>query len=546
MSTFSDSVAPECVQTVSVRPGQTLFIPAGWICASAVPKQPTILLSGYFLTAEHMATHIKAHRMEGRLNLRQEFRFPYFRQLLWLFVGQVADRLRGSSVHNPVKTADVQAARDACAELLLPSDRHRRGGHEASSWEHDSGSGSTPNPELLDLAVLLKSPARRRSQVTHFGRRTSSRPARASSYYNSSSRIISFYERVCEDLQLERLGRDAPNSHRCLAVYTNILQLAGGSSTPRIFLSPPASPLTVIHPLPAIVSPIPGGTTVPTLTSRNSVSPGPHEQKKKAQRQQPPPPTGPPKQPAVSSISPSCASPVAAHQRPEFGRSSPTVPSVLERAWAQQPSPSLFPTAQFPAGLPMFNPPPEMLLETNPGLQPNPPPTPRNLKTSRHKHSFWSDTISVETEHHQQQSQRHMYEPPEEVEELNSSSHPEGAETTEAGETAVQAAKMVSEIRHFHEQLRVIEETVESNIRCVLNKKKKQKKKSTGMQVSSSNSENGITSPLLMSTRNTAGRTFDFGSGTSAKRGHPEASASSLFFIPVSCPSPPCTHSTHL
>uniref|UniRef100_UPI00398F2E14 histone lysine demethylase PHF8-like n=1 Tax=Pristiophorus japonicus TaxID=55135 RepID=UPI00398F2E14 len=78
----------------SVKQGQTLFIPTGWIHAVLTPLD-CIAFGGNFLHSLNIEMQLKAYEIEKRLNTADLFKFPNFETICWYVGKHLLDTFRG-------------------------------------------------------------------------------------------------------------------------------------------------------------------------------------------------------------------------------------------------------------------------------------------------------------------------------------------------------------------------------------------------------------------------------------------------------------------
>ncbi|KAJ1945906.1 JmjC domain-containing histone demethylation protein 1, partial [Linderina macrospora] len=78
VSFFAEHVK-QCFE-VRLKPGNTLFIPAGWIHAVFTPAD-TVVIGGNFLVMQSLNTHIGLYKLEARTKVPSRYRFPFFLKL---------------------------------------------------------------------------------------------------------------------------------------------------------------------------------------------------------------------------------------------------------------------------------------------------------------------------------------------------------------------------------------------------------------------------------------------------------------------------------
>jgi len=81
---FADLVPGQCFQ-VDVGPGETFFIPSGWIHAVYTPED-ALVFGGNFVTTSSIVRQLQVFEIEQRTRVRKIYRFPFFRQINWYFL----------------------------------------------------------------------------------------------------------------------------------------------------------------------------------------------------------------------------------------------------------------------------------------------------------------------------------------------------------------------------------------------------------------------------------------------------------------------------
>ncbi|KAM9325164.1 histone lysine demethylase PHF8 [Gastrophryne carolinensis] len=89
---FGDQV-DKCFRC-SVKQGQTLFIPTGWIHAVLTPVD-CLAFGGNFLHSLNVAMQLKAYEIEKRLSTADLFKFPNFESICWYVGKHLLDTFRG-------------------------------------------------------------------------------------------------------------------------------------------------------------------------------------------------------------------------------------------------------------------------------------------------------------------------------------------------------------------------------------------------------------------------------------------------------------------
>ena len=70
------------VTRVDLRPGDTAFIPAGWIHSVWTPED-SLVIGGNFLTRYDLDGQIKVTQIEKATNVSAKFRYPFFQMVMW-------------------------------------------------------------------------------------------------------------------------------------------------------------------------------------------------------------------------------------------------------------------------------------------------------------------------------------------------------------------------------------------------------------------------------------------------------------------------------
>ncbi|XP_053551318.1 histone lysine demethylase PHF8 isoform X2 [Bombina bombina] len=89
---FGDQV-DKCYRC-SVKQGQTLFIPTGWIHAVLTPVD-CLAFGGNFLHSLNIAMQLRAYEIEKRLSTADLFKFPNFESICWYVGKHLLDTFRG-------------------------------------------------------------------------------------------------------------------------------------------------------------------------------------------------------------------------------------------------------------------------------------------------------------------------------------------------------------------------------------------------------------------------------------------------------------------
>lgn len=92
LSFFGDQ-ADGCVRVV-VRPGNTLFIPSGWLHAVYTPVK-SLVFGGNFLHSFSFENQIKVWQTEKELGVEEKFSYPFFIEHLWYVLARYVLRVLG-------------------------------------------------------------------------------------------------------------------------------------------------------------------------------------------------------------------------------------------------------------------------------------------------------------------------------------------------------------------------------------------------------------------------------------------------------------------
>ncbi|EJK66427.1 hypothetical protein THAOC_12660 [Thalassiosira oceanica] len=74
------------VYQVTLKAGETLFIPSGWIHAVYTPMD-SLVFGGNFIHEHSLEMQLRIYKLEIRMRVDKKFKFPCYQMLLW-FVGQ--------------------------------------------------------------------------------------------------------------------------------------------------------------------------------------------------------------------------------------------------------------------------------------------------------------------------------------------------------------------------------------------------------------------------------------------------------------------------
>ncbi|KAG5371052.1 JmjC domain-containing histone demethylation protein 1 [Yarrowia sp. E02] len=86
-----DVMAPDTeIYTVHLSPGDTMYIPSGWIHAVHSP-QDSLVVGGNFITPLNTKTQIDIAGIEVRTKVPMKFRYPLFAGVMWHYIIQLLD-----------------------------------------------------------------------------------------------------------------------------------------------------------------------------------------------------------------------------------------------------------------------------------------------------------------------------------------------------------------------------------------------------------------------------------------------------------------------
>ncbi|XP_043200889.1 jmjC domain-containing histone demethylation protein 1-like [Amphibalanus amphitrite] len=91
---FGDTV--ERCGRIELRPGDTFFIPTGWIHAVYTPAD-SLVFGGNFLHSFAVEKQLKIARVEDATRVQQKYRYPFFTEMLWYVLERYVHCLLGRS-----------------------------------------------------------------------------------------------------------------------------------------------------------------------------------------------------------------------------------------------------------------------------------------------------------------------------------------------------------------------------------------------------------------------------------------------------------------
>ncbi|KAK4474141.1 hypothetical protein MN116_003443 [Schistosoma mekongi] len=106
------------VYYLHISPGQTIFLPSGWIHAVYTPSD-CLVFGGNFLNGLHVSTQLRVYRMEQKCKTPTKFLFPNFEKVHWFYSQYLLDRLTNNLIDGEIPVSfDMEAAK--CLVQVLP------------------------------------------------------------------------------------------------------------------------------------------------------------------------------------------------------------------------------------------------------------------------------------------------------------------------------------------------------------------------------------------------------------------------------------------
>ncbi|KAF8354944.1 hypothetical protein PRIPAC_96567 [Pristionchus pacificus] len=102
---------------VVIRSGQTLFVPSGWVHAVYTPMD-SIVFGGNFLTLQGMQMQIEIQKMDTRLELGNEFGYPYFDTVMFYTALTLSKQLKEHCEKRATGSEDVFPYLDGAVALV--------------------------------------------------------------------------------------------------------------------------------------------------------------------------------------------------------------------------------------------------------------------------------------------------------------------------------------------------------------------------------------------------------------------------------------------
>jgi len=148
MGRFADLISPNNRYVVTVKEGDTLFIPSGWIHAVQTPVD-TVVIGGNFLHSLALEQQIQIHKLEKRARTLPDLCFPYFEAVMFYtaehFAKMSLEEIRQVA---KVERAGLLALHDFLVDILQAYAR--------SEWKDRMLGFPLPFPYAKCQSVLLK------------------------------------------------------------------------------------------------------------------------------------------------------------------------------------------------------------------------------------------------------------------------------------------------------------------------------------------------------------------------------------------------------
>jgi hypothetical protein len=74
-------ITEQC-QRLTIKAGQTLLLPGGWIHAVYTPLD-SLVYGGNFLLSPGLLRQLQVHQLETSARVPRKYLFPYYKQMLW-------------------------------------------------------------------------------------------------------------------------------------------------------------------------------------------------------------------------------------------------------------------------------------------------------------------------------------------------------------------------------------------------------------------------------------------------------------------------------
>uniref|UniRef100_A0A1I8IJJ5 SH2 domain-containing protein n=1 Tax=Macrostomum lignano TaxID=282301 RepID=A0A1I8IJJ5_9PLAT len=135
----------EKCQRVELEPGNTFFIPTGWMHAVYTPED-SLVFGGNYLHSLNIKLQLRVWELEEKTRVKRQFRFPLFMQLHWYVLARYAGCL--------MRREHVVPPREEGEDLAAYAERMAEYGTELKN-SHQPGQALT-QAELQGLRLLLQ------------------------------------------------------------------------------------------------------------------------------------------------------------------------------------------------------------------------------------------------------------------------------------------------------------------------------------------------------------------------------------------------------
>eukprot|EP00049_Salpingoeca_infusionum_P015922 m.316060 g.316060 ORF g.316060 m.316060 type:complete len:966 (+) comp15978_c0_seq4:182-3079(+) len=103
-STFFADMCPDQCSVVHLKPGNTFFLPTGWIHAVYTPAD-SLVFGGNFLHGLNMQMQLRVYKLENTLRVPSTYRFPLYQELMWYAGAKYVARFCSDvNVDSPLKS----------------------------------------------------------------------------------------------------------------------------------------------------------------------------------------------------------------------------------------------------------------------------------------------------------------------------------------------------------------------------------------------------------------------------------------------------------
>ncbi|KAG7086721.1 hypothetical protein E1B28_002655 [Marasmius oreades] len=135
---------------VTLREGNTMIIPAGWIHAVHTPVD-TLVFGGNFLHSYSVATQLRVRDIEFRTQVPKKFRFPLFTKLCWYVGDKILKDLKASGAS--AFSTRVLTSMVALADFLVSETRILERGSENAKKESKE---QVPHDRIKDAPAMAR------------------------------------------------------------------------------------------------------------------------------------------------------------------------------------------------------------------------------------------------------------------------------------------------------------------------------------------------------------------------------------------------------